>query len=90
MPLRTHYQCDAGGCKQTRRLIFVIARARVESGIEDVGLHLCSTHAQLHINGLHVALRSEKANPYGMLSLIAPGTPRIGIVTAAGIEVTDA
>lgn len=88
MRLREHYRCDAAGCTQTRRLVFLIALARTEAGVEDVGLHLCAAHVKLHVNGLHVALRSTIANPYGMLALISRGTPRVGIVDAGGQEVT--
>lgn len=82
MRLRAHYRCDAAGCTATRRLIFVAADAYTGDGREHVGLHICTAHARLYMNGLHVALRSDKPNPHGLIALISSGTPRIGIVDA--------
>lgn len=90
MRLRAHYRCDAAGCTRTRRLIFIAATARlggdyrvgVDYSYDDVGLHLCHEHVRLHVNGLHVALRSDKPNPHGLIALISRGTPRIGVVDA--------
>lgn len=93
MRLRPYTRCDAAGCDETRRLIFVAAVARMIDDSDDtvdtvdLGLRLCPLHAKLALNGLHVALRSDKPNPHGTLVLVGRGTPRIGIIDDDGDEV---
>lgn len=88
-------RCAARDCRRRYPLIFLVASAvvdepgRAPGRVDNVGLYICPVHAKLHVNGFHVPLRTQRENVRGDVALIGERAVRIGILDAAGYELTE-